>query len=184
MGAVWQGGSKLPGPCSRPLVNALSILGCQARTDRIQSSVVKRYPFNLHIVLWRADDLPGQWLGHCLELDVVSQGNSLRQALEMVKEAIETILVADVQKGLDPARHRAPQEDWDRLWQRLQGAYPRPLAEVATREPAFVVVESVVTVTEVTQQDLAAVRAGANPPPAPPPEFTVGVAFAPADQAA
>jgi predicted RNase H-like HicB family nuclease len=144
--------------------------------------VVKRHPFNLHIVLWRAEDVPGQWLAHCLELDVVSQGNSLPHALEMVKEAIETVIVADLQKGLDPARRRAPQEEWDAMWARLQSAHPRPLAEVTRGEPSFVVIESVMTVTEITAQDLAAIRAGASPAPVPP-DFTVPVAFAPAEHA-
>jgi predicted RNase H-like HicB family nuclease len=139
---------------------------------------VRRYPFNLHVVLWPAEDIPGQWLAHCLELDVVSQGNSLPHALEMVKEAVGDVLVSDLQRGLDPGRRRAPQEEWDHMWERLQGARPRPLAEVTGEEPSFVVVESVATVTEVTPKDLAAMGAGMSK--LPPLEFTVPVAFAPA----
>jgi hypothetical protein len=140
---------------------------------------VKRYPFDLHVVFWPAEDVPGQWLAHCLELDVVSQGNSLPHALEMLKEAVGEVLVSDLQKRLDPMRRRAPQEDWDRMWGMLKGANPRPLAEVAGGHPAFVVVESTVTVTEITPQDLAAFRAGAEEPP-PAFEFEIPVAFAPA----
>jgi len=139
---------------------------------------MKRYPFDLHVVLWPADDVPGQWLAHCLELDVVSQGNSLSHALDMLKEAVGQVLVSDLQKKVDPMRRRAPQEDWDRMWGLLKGSNARPLAEVASGHLPFVVIESTVTVSEITPQDLAAMAAGTQAPPAL--EFNIPVAFAPA----
>ena len=36
-----------------------------------------------------AEDLPGAWTVHCLETDVVSQGESPRHAFEMGMEAVE-----------------------------------------------------------------------------------------------
>ena len=65
---------------------------------------MKQYPFDLHVVLWPADDVTGQWLAQCLELDVISQGNSLSHALDMLKEAVGDVLVSDLQMKVDPMR--------------------------------------------------------------------------------
>lgn len=56
-------------------------------------------------VLWiyvkRAPDLKDAWIGFCPELDVVSQGTSLRHAFEMTKEAVSLTLEDDLNRGVD-----------------------------------------------------------------------------------
>jgi len=64
------------------------------------------------VILRPVVELPGQWVGHCLDLDVVSQGRSPSHALEMTVEACTMVLMEDRKRGLDPARRRAPIEFW------------------------------------------------------------------------
>ena len=71
---------------------------------------------NVWVLAYPALDVPGQWVGHCLDLDIVSAGTSLDHAIEMTAEAVMLCAQWDTEKGFDPfARSRAPQEDWDTL---------------------------------------------------------------------
>jgi len=63
------------------------------------------------IMLQPAIDLPGQWVAHCLEMDVMSQGDSLSNAIESIQEAIELSLMDDLEAGV--SRAGAPGEFWD-----------------------------------------------------------------------
>lgn len=61
-----------------------------------------------------APDVPGQWISHCLNWDLVTQGDSPGHALRMVVEAIAAAIEEDVKAELDPAdRAPAPPEHWD-----------------------------------------------------------------------
>jgi predicted RNase H-like HicB family nuclease len=71
--------------------------------------------YNLWVVLHPSADLAGQWVAHSLELDVVSQGNSPEQAIEMVAEACAMVVVEDIAHGRDPLSRRAPDEFWTEL---------------------------------------------------------------------
>jgi predicted RNase H-like HicB family nuclease len=71
---------------------------------------------NLIVLVMPAEDLPGQWIAHCLNLDLVTQGNSIEHALEMAGEAIQMVVADDLRDGLDPLeRPLAPRECWDLL---------------------------------------------------------------------
>lgn len=62
-----------------------------------------------------ADDVPGQWVGHCLDLDIVSAGTSPEHALEMVTEAVNECIEDDLAHGRDPfARRPAPDAERER----------------------------------------------------------------------
>ncbi len=68
--------------------------------------------FVLTFVVKPSEEIPGRWIGHCLELDVVSEGSSYAHALEMVLEATGMIVKDDLQNGRDPFERRAPKEFW------------------------------------------------------------------------
>jgi hypothetical protein len=72
--------------------------------------------YNFWFVLQRAEDVPGEWTAHCLELDVVSQGTSLRHALAMLNEACFITVCDDIFAGRDPLDRRAPARYWDELY--------------------------------------------------------------------
>jgi hypothetical protein len=79
-----------------------------------------RVPVNASRNLWvlarPSEDIPDQWSVHCLDLDIVSAGDSLEDALEMIVEAVGMCVADDLKRGLDPfGRNRAPQEYWDEL---------------------------------------------------------------------
>lgn len=70
---------------------------------------------NLWVLAYRAPDV-NEWIAHCLDLDIVSQGRDLQHALTMVQEAVLMAMRDDLQHGRDPlARNSAPQEDWSLL---------------------------------------------------------------------
>lgn len=46
----------------------------------------------LNIKIFEAPDIPGVWVAHCVNYDVISQGNSPVHAFEMVIEALQMIL--------------------------------------------------------------------------------------------
>jgi hypothetical protein len=69
--------------------------------------------YTFWFVFRRAKDVPGEWVGHCLDLDVVTQGTSLQHTMRMLGEACAMIVCDDVQAGRDPLDRRAPQAHWD-----------------------------------------------------------------------
>lgn len=71
---------------------------------------------NLWALIYPASDVPGQWVAHCLDHDIVTVGNSARHASEMLTEAVVLSATEDVKAGRDPfGRSRAPSEDWVEL---------------------------------------------------------------------
>jgi hypothetical protein len=98
-------------------------------------------------------------------------------AFEMLKEAVGMVFVEDLSSGRDPLRRRAPEADWDSMWERVEAARKLSVAELGTSQISFLMIEAVVNVHEITQEDLAAVTRGTIPSP-PPPEFEPKMAFA------
>jgi predicted RNase H-like HicB family nuclease len=72
----------------------------------------------LSLLVFPAPDVPGQWLGHCLELDIMSVGSSLQHAIRLTEEAVRECVADDLSHGLDPfARKPAPEEYFEE-WRR------------------------------------------------------------------
>lgn len=76
--------------------------------------------FNAAFLIERAEDVgqaPTQWVAHCLTLDVVTQGDSVAHAFDMLQEAVQ-IVVDDDRKGgacSIAVREPAPVADWQRF---------------------------------------------------------------------
>ncbi len=71
-----------------------------------------KYRFNVFVI--PAPDLPGQWVAQCIELDLVTQGNTSEHATVMLVEAIG--LVAE-ERGFPPFEFRAiPAEEARAYW--------------------------------------------------------------------
>ena len=65
------------------------------------------------VLIHREPGLEGPWVSHCLNWDLVSQGDSPAHALEMIAEAIGLVIVEDSKEGLDPNdRSPAPDDLW------------------------------------------------------------------------
>ena len=56
-------------------------------------------PHVLTVLVSRAEDLPGIWVSHCLNLDVISQGETIPEAIEAIKEAVLMVLNEDESEG-------------------------------------------------------------------------------------
>ncbi len=83
--------------------------------------------FNCWAHIFKSEDVPGQWLAHCLDFDIVTQGDSVEHAAEMIEDAVGITLVDDIDKGFDPQARRAPDEEWSQLNAILEhGTYAPP----------------------------------------------------------
>lgn len=70
--------------------------------------------FPLRVVLYPAPDLPGQWIAHGLETDLVSQGDSAEHALAMMADALQTLTTHPTARRRAALRLRpAPRGVWD-----------------------------------------------------------------------
>jgi predicted RNase H-like HicB family nuclease len=67
------------------------------------------------IVIFPAEDVPGTWVAHALEFDVVTQGSNAEDAYAMATEAVTMVLTEDLREGRDPYARRAPDECWKPL---------------------------------------------------------------------
>lgn len=67
-----------------------------------------------------AADLPGKWVVHCLDFDVVSQGDSLEHAMMMIAEAASIVLVEDLKSHRDPLARRAPESEFEEMWEMVR----------------------------------------------------------------
>lgn len=67
-------------------------------------------------LVFPSTDVEGQWVSHCLDYDIVSQGNDPRHATLMMVEAVVMTLAEDMAGGFDPSDRIAPQDDWDRFY--------------------------------------------------------------------
>jgi hypothetical protein len=72
---------------------------------------------NFEADLWMlvkpAPDVRGEWIAHCLNLDIISQGTSAIDALKMLMEAVTITVLDDMAKGRDPGKRRsAPDDAW------------------------------------------------------------------------
>jgi len=74
-----------------------------------------KYLFNVYAV--PAPNVPGDWLAHCLELDLMSQGSDALQAIELLKQSI-AMLVGEAE-SLPPFEIRDPPAE---AWQTFSSA--------------------------------------------------------------
>lgn len=80
---------------------------------------------NAWFLFERSQQLSNTWVAHCLDLDVVTYGSNLDDALRMGIEAAQMALSDDLAAGLDSRRRRAPEEDWQRLYELMANATKR-----------------------------------------------------------
>ena len=84
---------------------------------------------NMMVLVTPAASVPGQWVAHCLNLDVVTQGESIQHAFMMAREAVEQVVADDLAAGLDPLdRPSASEECWTLVEAIMRGG--RPLSTI------------------------------------------------------
>lgn len=76
--------------------------------------LTERREYNFWVVV-RSCEIEGQWTAHILELDLVTQGNSIEHAFKMAGEAAGMVVVEDLKADRDPLTRRAPAECYAEL---------------------------------------------------------------------
>ncbi len=105
--------------------------------------MAERAPVSQHrcdfwVLIEPADDVPGQWVAHCLNLDVMSQGNSPLHARDMIAEAIALTLADDFEHHRNPwTRPSAPKEFWDKLQDVFENGRQVRLSEIDVAQPGL-----------------------------------------------
>ena len=95
---------------------------------------VRKHRCDFWALFWPSKDVDGQWVAHCLNFDIVSQGNSLMHARDMLIEAVALSLMDDFEAGRDPiARPSAPKEYWDKMKHVLEKGERVKFSEVPTK---------------------------------------------------
>lgn len=92
--------------------------------------------FQYWVKLAPAPDVPGEWVAHCLDFDVVTQGRSLPHTMVMAREAVMLVALDDLEQVHDPTDRRAPKEFWTEMYQVLQHSKPVELRKVSD-DPSF-----------------------------------------------
>jgi hypothetical protein len=94
----------------------------------------------LAVLVTPAEDLPGVWVAHCLQLDLVTQGPDIAAAIEMARAAILDVVNDDLAQGVDPLQGRgiAPREAWAVLDSVVRNARPLPSIDDESRVTAAV----------------------------------------------
>lgn len=87
--------------------------------------------FQYWVKLVPAPDVPGEWVAHCLDFDVVTQGHGLFHAMTMAHEAVAMVVLDDLEHGHDPTTRRAPKVFWNEMYEVLQRARPVELRDLA-----------------------------------------------------
>ena len=67
-----------------------------------------------HVLVYPAPDIEGQWIAHCLELDMIAQGDSNEDARAVLDDQFRVLLEYNLEHGLVPIQVRpAPPEIWE-----------------------------------------------------------------------
>lgn len=74
---------------------------------------VRRAIHSLWFIARQSDDVPGDWEAHCLEFDLLSQGRTPHEALELCLDAAAIHVRESLRDGSDPYATRAPNEFWN-----------------------------------------------------------------------
>lgn len=93
--------------------------------------------YNFKALIVRSESAPEIWVSVCLELGVISQGDSPGEARQNLQEAVEMVLIDDLSQGLDPYGRRPAEEKYQRIYTELL-SHGRPVdlskKDVAERE--------------------------------------------------
>jgi predicted RNase H-like HicB family nuclease len=102
-----------------------------------------------------AEDLDGLWVSHCLNFDVISQGDTPQEALASLREAVAMTVVDDLENGADPAERSAPTELWERLERVLRHGQAVKLSEVKPESRVILVLNDTFVATKENQHQAA-----------------------------
>lgn len=101
------------------------------------------------------------WIAECIPLGVVTQGDNLPHALDMLVEAVDLVIDDDLGRGVDPLEARHPSRDLLEDWQRISGGPLVPVDHCQVDDS----VDTVVALIDVLRPEIPAMRRSAPPAP-------------------
>lgn len=117
--------------CVRSKQAALSV-----RWTRLMK-MLEQKSFSGWAYITRAEDIPGCWISHCVDFNIMSVGDSPQHALDMVREAVGLALADDLNHGRDPHARKADSEDWAPLMRLFEKHTRVAIAEMDSLGPTF-----------------------------------------------
>ena len=84
------------------------------------------YAFETLVYVYPADDVPGQWIAHAIENDVVTVGDDVEHAIHMGIEAAVCVAFEDYSLGIDPRERgkKTPSEVRERAYRLVEEGEP------------------------------------------------------------
>lgn len=107
-------------------------------------------------------EIEGQWVAHCPDFDVMSQGNGPAHAVQMLHEALAMSIVDDVVNNIDPHSHRVPVAEWDAFMTMVRRSKACTL-EAGIRARATLITSGSMTVRQPTLERKAPEESGILP---------------------
>lgn len=89
--------------------------------------------YNVWIVAQPSKQVDGEWVAHCLDFDIVSQGKSFEHAITMVLEATSMVVFEDLVVGHDPSDRRAPESYFQSLSKVISNGTKVPLKDALAK---------------------------------------------------
>lgn len=63
--------------------------------------------YRLALLVKPADDAPGRWLAYCLDVNLVSEGHSVEEALKSLQDVLSIAFLDDCKRGQNPLTRNA-----------------------------------------------------------------------------
>ena len=109
------------------------------------------------------------WIVHCLNWDLVSQGDSPSHAIAMIQDAISVVITEDEAAGADPnSRPHAPRELWDQFFQTQNHGkvvHPSAVDQHARSHGGAVVITTTLYLKRQKDESLLSDFPASTPPP-------------------
>ena len=114
-------------------------------------------PQTLSVLACKSKQVDGQWVGHCLDLDLVTQGNSAHHVLDMVLDALAMVIEDDLAHGRDTfdgsSWDPAPTKYWEQYCRIVEGGEVAEPGALEDREADFDSFAAVVPIMLMEQVD-------------------------------
>jgi hypothetical protein len=95
--------------------------------------------YDLWFALFPSLDAPDRWVAHCLQIDVMGEGNSPTGALDSLATSCAGVIRVETATKKNPFLLRAPAPCWNAIWQVACSPHAKP-ASLETEERKAVLV--------------------------------------------
>ncbi|HEY1555814.1 MAG TPA: hypothetical protein VGF94_13340 [Kofleriaceae bacterium] len=112
-------------------------------------TMAQKRVYSCWMLIEPAEDVPGLWVSHCLNFDVIAQGENPLEALESLREAVTLMVSDDLLNGRDPQERVAPEEEWNKLARIMKNGKPVKLSELKPDQKVLLATNETVVFTYI-----------------------------------